>query len=176
MRAITRTLLPVIILAALLISSASALTLEEQYDIEFNKLKISRDYVYRDGNTIQWQIINYDPAYNYYLRIYAPGHTSIIQEYIIKDSTGQISFNYPGLSPVHINLQKQIPEGKENEYCKSYPCKISENLDIITINPVSKIQPTDLYTLKLRYWTRAPFDTINGASWQSAINIDKEVK
>ncbi len=171
-----RILFLAIILAVLLISPVLAQTFEENYDTEFNKLKDTRNYIYRDGNTIQWQIMNYNPDFEYYIRIYTMGHRSIIKEWKINKPTGELQFIYPGLSKVHINLQKWIPEGKDIEYCKSIPCKIGENLDIITISPASKIEETDFYTQMIRHWTRNIKDTITGASWQSTINIDKMVR
>ena len=166
-------LILILILAGLVLPVMAQTPVEIAYTTEFNKLKESSDYIYRNGSILEYSIINFDPEFEYYIRVYTPRHTSIIQQFLLKEKSGKIPFTYPGIAPLHVNLQKWIPAGKEREYCRSYPCKIGENLDIINIDPASKTRTTDLYTLKLRYWTHSNFDKINGASWNAMINIDK---
>ena len=150
-------------------------TTEEKYKEEFNKLKVSSSYItLNDKGEIEYSILNYDPAYNYFIRVYSYRHISIIQEYQVKEPVGTISFKYPGLSfKIHINLQKWIPKEKEKDYCKSYPCLIGENLDIFTTSINEKVPESDLYTVYLRAWTK---DQIKGASWQAMVTVDKEEK
>ena len=144
------------VLAGIVVFPALAQTqIEDKYTEEFNKLKDSSSYLYRDGADIEWSIKNYDPSYDYYIRVYSWQHAQIVGEYKLKpgDLSGKITFIYPKTtSKVHINLQKWIPEGKEIEYCEKTgrPCKVGENLDIITVSPIEKITVSDNYILNLR--------------------------
>ena len=170
-----RRVLLLLILAGLVILPAMAQsTLEDKFTGEFDKIKNTSNYVYlNDKEEIQYSILNYDPDYIYYIRVYSDWHRSILQEYPIKEQTGIIPFKYPGLNfKIYINLQKWIPEGKEREYCKSYPCKIGENLDIFPTSINEKVPASDFYMVMIRYWTRSSFDKIWGASWQARINAD----
>ena len=173
----TRQVFLLFILAVLLVAPAMGqITTAEKYQEELDKLKISSSYVtLNDKGEIEYSIIGYDPAYKYYIRVYSLGHSRILQEHLLKESSGVIPFNYPGFYPkVYLNLQKWIPDGKEREYCKEYPCKIGENLDIFTTGLTEKVSTTDLYTIALRRWTRN--DPITGASWQAMTNVDKGIK
>ena len=165
-----RILFLLLLLAGLLISSAAAAqTFEENYDTEFNKLKDDRDYLYRDGDTIQWQIVNFNPESEYYVRVYSYRHISLLQEIPLKVDgiksgeriTGSFSLELKNPGVIHLNLQQHNTKDRP---------QIKKNLDIITISETSKTEFPSDYIKKVQYWTRAITDKINGASF-SAVSI-----
>lgn len=194
--------LAIVLMMALLIAPALALTdTENRYDQEFNKLKDTLDYVYRDGDLVAWQIINYNPEYEYVIRIYSYQHREILEEYpIIPDQlflngetiSGTVPFTYiyPSMSRIHINLQRwisgieygnKIDQKKISKYCQrnryvsSYgdmACDIGKNLDIVTITAFTKTVDTNSYDNLVRYFTRASTDRIAGASFEAMKKVD----
>ena len=164
-----------------LMDEAAKAAKEEKYIKEFDKLKDSNSYVFRNGSSLDYRIQKFNADFLYYIRVYSEAHGRVLTEWNVtppasedgKNVKGMVPFAYPsGHERVYVNLQRWIPEGKEIELCEKYRytsswgqpgcCDIGKNLDIIIIGPSSKIEETDAYTLQLRHWTRAGTDRIDG--------------
>jgi hypothetical protein len=167
--------------------------IEDKYKQEFDKLKDSSPYVFRNGSVIEYRIQSYNTDFEYYVRVYSAGHKAILREWKLTISPsengrsvkGTVPFIYPtGQAQVHINLQQAMPEGKWIDLCKKYQytsswgqtgcCDIVKNLDIVTIGSSSKTEQTGPYVEDLRRYTRGETDKIPGASWQAMVNADKQ--